>query len=255
MGKYSGWLPTAGAPTRPAWLMNTNGQALGKQTAGVLDDLDNRLLQGMLARFPTKGSLQADGTFGPPPSDALDEQAADRNLRRGPAEADATLAVRVQSAWDMWPYAGSHYAILRQLQIAGYSAMEVVQDNGRYAYLSGTAGDLTDLTFGPLMTCVDRSGIPGWTFDARAGAYFSQFGLLFTADATNLQTAGGQAILNSIIDAWGPGDAVYIGAWVILTGRLLGWPTTRTLGSGGTLGGASHRFIPGDGTPATVIGP
>lgn len=255
-GKYTGWLPTAGAPTRTSWLMNTNGRALGRQTAGVIDNLDDRLLQGMLARFPTKGSLDATGAFGPPPTDAIDEQAADRKLRRGPAESNASLGARVQNAWDMWPLAGGHYAILRQLQIAGYATMNVVQDNGRYAHLVGGAGDLTDLAFGTLMTCADRDGVtPGWMFDTRRGEYFSQFGILFTTDAANLQTAAGQTILNSIVEDWGPGDAIYVGAWVVLTGRLLGWPTTRTLGSGGTLGGASHRFIPGDGSPASVIGP
>lgn len=255
MGKYSNWLPTAGAPTRPAWLMNTNGRALGKQTAGVLDDLDNRLLQGMLARFPIKGSVAA-GVYGPPPSDALDEQATDRKLRRGPAESDTSVGLRIKSAWDDWELAGAHYAVLRQLQIAGYSTMKIVQDNGRYVFLSGSAGDLTDLAFGTLMTCADRTGVtPGWTFDTRQGSYFSQFGILFTTDAANLSDVGGQAILNSIVADWGPGDATYVGAWVILAYRLLGWPTTRTLGSGGTLGTASHRFIPGDGTPATVVGP
>ena len=236
--------------------MGKNGRALGQQTSGVIDNLDNMLNQGLLARFPTKGSLNADGTFGPPPSDAIDEQLADRKLRRGPAESDASAGARVKNAWNDWPLAGGHYAVLRQLAIAGYASMYIVQDNGRYAYLSGSVGDITDLAFGTLMTCADRPGVtPGWMFDSRQGAYFSQYGLLFTADATNLQTTGGQSILNSIVGDWGPGDAIFRGTWVILAYRLLGWPTTRTLGSGGTLGTASHRFIPPDGSPATVIGP
>lgn len=256
--KYTGWLPTAGAPTRPAWLMNTNGRALGRQTAGVIDNLDDRLLQGMLARFPTKGSLDATGNFGPPPSDALDEQAADRRLRRGPGpETDVSLAARVQGAWDMWALAGSHYAVLRQLQLAGYSTMKILQDNGRYAYLSGGAGDLTDLAFGTLMTCADRDGVtPGWTFDTRQGEYFSQFAILFTTDAANLSSAAGQTILNGIVEDWGPGDARYVGAFVILAGIVWGWPVATVWGGGGlTWGSNSIRFIPGDGSPATVIGP
>jgi hypothetical protein len=250
---YATYMPTIG----PSILRRTNGAALGATTGAALDDQRNRLLQGVLARFPLKGNVDSTGAYGPPPSDAIDQQLSDRGLRRGPAESDASAGARVQSAWDDYVFAGSHWGVLRQLQIAGYANMNTVQDNGRYAYLTGSSGNIaTDLAFGTLMTCADRTGVtPGWMFDARRGAYWSQWGLLFTADATDLQTVGGQAILNSIVASWGPGTANYVGAWVILAYRVLGWPTTRTLGSGGTLGTASHRFIPPDGSPAFVVGP
>ncbi len=256
---YRDWLKTQG----PTILRRTNGQALSGETGGALDDQVNRLRQGLLARFPTKGNVDAYGVFGPPPTDALDEQLADRGLRRGPGESDADAGARVQNAWDIWPFAGSHWGVLRQLQIAGFSAMYTIQDNGRAAHLTGSTGVIaTDLAFVDLMTCADRpSTPPGWMFDARAGAYWSQWGLLFTADAANLQTVEGQAILNSIVATWGIGNAIYRGAWVELppvsgTRRVLGFPTGRVLGGGGrVLGGFSTRFIPPDGSAAFVTGP
>lgn len=251
---YATWLQTVG----PAILRRTNGAALSQQTGAALDDQANRLLQGILARFPTKGNVDVTGTYGPPPSDALDQQLTDHGLRRGPGESDASAGTRVQNAWNDYVFAGSCWGVLRQLQIAGYANMYTVQDNGRYAHLTGSTGVIaTDLAFGTLMTCIERPGnTPGWMFDARAGAYWSQWGLLFTADATDLQTVSGQAILNSIVADWGPGNANYLGAWVILAGDVWGWPTTLTWGQASlNWGGNSIRFIPPDGSPATVIGP
>lgn len=250
---FSDYMKTIG----PAILRRTNGAALSGTTGAALDDQADRLRQGTLARFPTKGSVDATGAYGPPPTDALDVQLADRGLRRGPGESDAAAGARVQGAWDMWPFAGSHWGVLRQLQISGYAAMYTIQDNGRAAHLTGSSGLISDLAFVSLMTCVDRpSTPPGWMFDARRGAYWSQWGLLITADAANLQTVDGQAILNSIVAQWGIGNALYLGAWVMLGARVLGWPTGRVLGGGGlTLGGFSHRFIPPDGSPSVVVGP
>jgi len=251
---YADYMPTIG----PSILRRTNGAALSRTTGAALDDQRNRLLQGVLARFPLKGNVDANGAYGPPPPDALDQQLADRNLRRGPGESDASAGARVQNAWDDYVFAGSHWGVLRQLQIAGYAAMNSLQDNGRYAHLTGSTGVIaTDLAFGTLMTCADRAGVPpGWTSDDRRGAYWSQWGLLFTADATDLQTVGGQAILNSIVADWGPGTAKYLGAWVILAGVVWGWPTTMQWGDGGlNWGGNSVRFIPPDGSPAIVTGP
>jgi hypothetical protein len=251
---YADYMPTIG----PSILRRTNGAALSRTTGAALDDQRNRLLQGVLARFPLKGNVDANGAYGPPPSDALDQQLSDRGLRRGPAETDASAGARVQSAWDDYVFAAAHWGVLRQLQIAGYATMNAVQDNGRYSHLTGSSGNIaTDLAFGTLGDCEDRTGeVAGWMFDTRAGAYWSQWGLVFTTDAANLQTVGGQAILNSIVAAWGPGTAIYRGAWVMVTGAsLLGFPTGRTLGSGHILGGYSHRFIPPDGSAASVIGP
>jgi hypothetical protein len=195
------------------------------------------------ARFPTKGSKdKVTGRIGPAPDDALDQIGIDRKLRRGPSETSANYAARLQNAWDAWTFAGSHYGVLRALQIAGYEDMLVVQQNGRYASLTGTAGDLSDLSFGTLMTCATRGTLPGWTFDWH-DEFYSQFAVLFTADHANLSTPGGQAILSEIVRDWKPAKAFYVGAFVITAGRTLGWPTGRTLGTDPDLGGNTICFI------------
>jgi hypothetical protein len=252
---YATWLQTQG----PSWILDTVGKALAKTAGAQYDAQSDRILQGVLKRFPTAGQLDTDPaspTFGRlivGPSDALDEIGADRGLRRGPGESNAAYAVRLLGAWDFHMFAGSHYGILRSLVIAGYVDPIIVQDNGRWSRLTGSAGTIADITFGTLMNCADR-GRPGWMFDTRMD-FYSRFGIIFETDASNLQTASGQAVLKEIVDEWGPGKATFVGTWVILAGRLLGWPVGRTLGTDPNLGGNSVRFIPGDGSAPVVRGP
>lgn len=250
MGRYATYLPTQGAP----WLQQTNGQALSGALGSELDTQLDRLRQGLLARFPVKGNVQA-GVYGLPSDDALDQIGADRQLPRGSGESSAAYAARLLAAWDAWEFAGTHYGVLRALQVAGYANMVIVQDNGRWAKLVGSAGDITDLTFGTLMACVTRpSSHAGWTFDGRID-FYSRFGIVFTADAANLSSTAGQLTLNAIVNLWRPAKAQYVASYVILAGRLLGWPTGRTLGTDPNLGTNSVRVIAGDGSGATVIGP
>lgn len=256
--KYRSWLKTQG----PSWLRARNGQALSGEIGGEVDVQQDRLTQGLLARFPLKGSVGVDGRYGLAPADALDQQGEDREMRRGPAETDASYGARLWDAWSFKVHQGSHWGILRSLQIAGYADMVIVQDNGRWAKLVGSTGVIgTDLSMGSLMTCADRAGTPpGWMFDAREGEFYAQFGLVFTLDHANLQSASGQAILTDIVNAWKASNKVYRGAAVQLppvsgTRRTLGWPTGRTLVTEPNLGGFSVRIIPGDGTAPYVIGP
>lgn len=238
-GLYEKWLPGQG----PEWLLGVNGQALKAALGSELDYQEWRLLQGLLAPFPTKGSVDGAGAYGLPSDDALDQIGVDRKLRRGPAESSSAYAARLLDAWTAWTFAGSHYGVLRNLQIAGYADMKVVQQNGRYAYLSGTAGTLADLTFGTLMPCTTRAGRPGWSFDWHDD-FYSQFGLLFTTDHANLSTASGQAILSEIVREWKPAKALYVGAVVITAGVVWGWPTTMKWGDAGlTWGGNTTRVI------------
>lgn len=258
MGAMAKWLPTqsvSGAPNGAGWLRGPQGLALSTSLGTELDLQQSLLLQGLLARFPTSGNVDANGVFGLAPSDALDQIGGDRLLPRGPAESDATYAARLLGAWDIWTYAGSHYGVLRALKTAGYAAMLIVQDKGRYGVLVGSAGTVADLSLGTLMTCANRPGdAPGWTFDNRID-FYSRFAIVFTADATNLQTASGQKTLVNIVDAWKPAKAQFVGAGVILAGVTLGWPTGRTLGTESVLGGNSIRTIPGDGSAPFVTGP
>ena len=253
---YASWLQTQG----PSWILGPQGKALARTTGAAYDAQRDRILQAVLARFPTAGQLDTtpgSATFGQllvAPTDALDEIGNDRQLPRGPGEADATYAARLQAAWDIWPFAGSHYGVLRAVKGAGYVGAITVQDNGRWARLTGSAGTIADLTIGSLMACKTRSGHPGWTFDGRT-TFYSRFGLVFEATAANLESVSGQAILNSLVNEWRPAGTAFVGTWVILVSHILGWPTGRALGGGETLGGGSVRFIPGDGSAPFVMGP
>lgn len=254
---YRHWLPAQA----PAWLQDDVGTAEAGETGGMLDDQRDRVLQGILARFPTKGALDTttdpdNPTLALPPGDAQDNIGADRMLPRAPAESDAAYGARLKGAWDTWPYAGSHWGVLQALRLAGYADMVIVQDNGRYSQLTASSGTPSDVTFGSLMTMVTRGGHPGWMFDTRTD-YYSRFALVFTADAANLQSDAGRSALNERVNAWKPSKAAFVGTYVILSGRLFGWPVGRTFGTEPNLGGNSVRVIApfGDPPAVTVNGP
>jgi hypothetical protein len=250
---YADWLPKQ----LPAWYQRQNGTQQWTAVGELLDAQRDQALQSELVGFPTKGALDTSVTppvYTPPATDALDAQGFERVIQRAPAESDASYAGRLLGAWTTWRYGGSHFGVLRALQVAGYANMRLVQQNGRYSQLTGSSGAITDLSLGTLMTCATRSNRPGWMFDLRDD-YFSIFAIVFTADASNLQTVPGQAILNGIVTQWKPSKTVWWGSAVILAGKTLGWPTGRTLGTDSALGGNSVRIIPGDGSAPFVVGP
>lgn len=229
----------------PSWLQGPNGGAFVGELGGAKDDILDKARLGVLARFPGKVVRELGATAVEAPGDALDYTGADRQTPRAPGEADQFYSVRLVTAWDDLALLGGPFALLNSLSIMGYVGANIIQDNGRYWYLSAGA-----LASGTLMTHVIR-GRPGWTFDGRDDLW-SRFALLFTADATNLSGRPGQIILNSIVHRLRPALATYMGAFVTLSGRIWGWPTTVTWGDGGLWGGSS-RFIPADDNPAVVL--
>jgi hypothetical protein len=275
---YTSWLPKQ----LPGGFSRTQFIALMKSTGQLLDAQEDFLRQAVLAGFPTKGALDlinfpTNPQYALAPSDALDAIGSDRGLPRAVAESpadnggtnDQAYAARLLGAWEAWKYGGSHYGLLRALALAGYTDMVIVQQNGRDAQLTGSTGTVADLSLGALMTCADRlnppwtSLPPGWDFSGYSdNTFWSIFGLVFTADASNLQSNGdgslspGQVAIARITEGWKPSEMAFFGSYVILAGNVLGWPTSQTLGSGETLGGNSVRIIPGDGTTrAFVEGP
>jgi len=271
-GSFNSWLPRQ----VPGPWKRQNGQALWRAAGKFLDVQEELLRQAILVGFPTKGGLDninfpTNPQFAIAPSDALDAIGFDRGLPRAAAESpadnggakDQAYAARLLGAWQAWKYGGSHYGLLRALQLAGYADMVIAQVNGRWSMLTGGSGTIADLTLGTLMTCADRPTVPpGFTLRPDSGTFWSQFAIVFTADASNLQAGAGGALspgqlaLTQIVKGWKPSEMVYFGAAVMLVGNLLGWPTGRTLGTEPVLGGNSVRIIPGDGiTPSFVEGP
>jgi hypothetical protein len=212
----------------------------------MLDAERDKALQGTLARFPLKGSVDANGVYGSPPSEALDAMGFDRGLPRSAGESDATYATRLGIAWDTWTYAGSHYGVLRALQVGGFvtPGAIIVQDNGRWSKLTGSAGTVADITYGDLALCATRGGLPGWTFDFQLD-YFSRFALVYTSLPAALGTPAGITVHNKIVNQWRPGKADFIGTYVCGTGRIWGFaaaPTTLPTWGTGNWGG-TYTFI------------
>lgn len=246
---YRDWQPRNGPP----WLQGTNSFKFEQEFGGAKDQVLDRARLGVLARIPgavTREIPPLDPIGDPTPvapTDALNQAGADRLRRRAPSESDSAYATRIEAAWNDLALAGGPLGMLTELTTLGYVAPNIIQDNGRYWYLSGST-----LTAGTLMTCVTRGGLPGWSFDDRANLW-SRFAILFTADASNLSDPAGQAILNSTVHQWRPAPTTFVGTYVILAGRVWGWPTTSHTWGSGTWGGNSCRFIPPDGNPAVLI--
>ncbi len=216
---------------------------------GQMDAIIARFRAATFARLP-------DADIGA--TDALNAIGRARKLPRGDGETDPAYADRLLGAWDLWggdnaPLvgvgggAGSHLGLLNAIKAAGIptgpTGATIVQQNGRYAQLDVGGA----LVLGDLMDCVNRQTLdgstltrPGWMVDGRDN-FYSVFGIVFPAPASF-----DAALLNAAVNQWRPSKALYIGAWIIGTGTLLGWPTTgRTLGTEPALGGNVTTFVPG----------
>jgi hypothetical protein len=241
---YETWLPGQ----VPAWMKDPDGAHLWAMVGRMLDLDRDKLNQGVLARFPVKGSVDANGTFSTPPTEALDAIGADRGLPRASGESDAAYAARLINAWATWTFAGSHYGVLRALEVAGFVSPKgiIVQDNGRWSQITGSAGTEADLSFGDLAACANRGGLPGWTFDFEVDI-FSRFALVYTSMPAALSTEAGQTIHNQIVNKWRPGKADFVGTFVIDSARIWGFaaaPPALPVWGVGNWGGASDFIDP-----------
>jgi hypothetical protein len=235
----------------PPWLAGPSGGPYWGKVGKLFDDVSLRMKDAVKARFPSNAA-----------TDGLDQVGRDRYLPRGPGEGNIPYALRLLGAWTTWAGdntpltgvgggAGAHLAMLSALRVLGLpigaTGMTIVQQNGRYAQLSGGGA----LVVGSLMNCVNRidlSGVinarPGWTFEGRDN-FFSEFGIVFPVDVPSLTLGSSLATqVNDGARKWKPGKAVFVGTWVIQTGITLGWPTGRTLGTDPNLGGNVIRYLP-----------
>lgn len=191
------------------------------------------------------------------PDDALEVIGENRMLPRGSTETLADYRARLMKAWELWAGdntpgtgkgggAGSHLGMLVALKAAGLptgaNGATIVQQNGRYAQLDGSG----NLVLGTLATCANRMNLlgnvearPGWTFDGRDN-FYSVFAVVVPTPVTV-----DAAAVNAAVEAWRPAKAIYVGAFVITAGRVLGWPVSGALGGGAVLGGHAVTFIPG----------
>lgn len=220
---YAEWLPLLAPP----WLQGPVGKPFLEELGALLDDQRGLLVAATQARMPDVTPLEALPLIG-------DE----RQLEQGPAEEPEIYAGRLKRAWAAWADAGSHPALLRQLEIAGFTATKyLIQRNGRRSTI---ASDV--VTFG--------SG-PFWTFDGKPEAFYNMFGLLFPGALPSVtwDPAAGfsadAATINRLAHRWRPGKAKFMGTYIVDSSAVWGWPTTRNWGGGGvTWASGTSRFIP-----------
>jgi len=237
--------------TLPPWLRKQWGQAFHAAVGRRMDVITERHRQAVFARLPVYAAANGDAA-------ALEEIGHDRGLPRGPFESDAAYGDRLFGAWDAWAGdntpvtgvgggAGSPLGMLNAIKAAGIptgpGGATIVQQSGRYAQLDAGGA----LVLGTLMDCLNRQTLdggtltrPGWTFDGRDN-FYSVFGIVFPDPAVFEAS-----LLNGAVQKWRPSKALYVGAWIIQSGALLGWPLVgRTLGTEPALGGNVATFVPG----------
>lgn len=243
--------------TLPGPLQGPNGKKYFRAVGRRMDSLVQLFREAVLARLPNTA-----------PSDALPEIGQERGLPKGSGESNAAWSARLVDAWDAWGGddsvgggGGSHFGMLKQIALLGLptgtTGVTIVQQNGRYSQLDGSG----NLVIGTLMNCVNRMDLTGvvnsragWTFEGRDN-FYSEFGIVFPADVGALRAGTATAAkLNEVVEKWRPAKALYVGCWVIQTGRTLGWPTGRTCGTDPNLGGNTIYFIPGSRGDHTRIG-
>jgi hypothetical protein len=197
---------------------------------GTEKDIEyERARQGMLSNNPITC-----------PPDALPYIGQERGLPQAVGETTANYRLRLKAAWDRadgWLFAGSHGSLLFALQRAGFpqgdpAGAHIMQHIKLYSWLVGST-----VTFG---THVD------WGFGAPLPSQWQQFGIIFGADVAGLSAGTALAnVLNTLVAAWKPAKAQYMGCWVVVSGSIWGWPIGVTWGAGGRTWGGTSRFIPG----------
>lgn len=230
------------------------GQAEAGAIGDVLDDQTDQLDQARKASMPGKGPL-----------DALPHIAADRQLIRGPSETDDQFRLRLKFAWEQWAWAGSALGVLCQLYYQGYGPYAVlVTQNGLAHSLTGTLpafvpGQPWDPTANLVITNLGTnptlpSSPSWWSFDLQ-NSFCSRYALVFynlppswTSIVSPPTTSSAPSLsdintLRSILKTWAAGKATCVSIIARTSGKILGWPTTQTLGTG-TLGGSTVVFTP-----------
>lgn len=190
-------------------------------------------------------------------SEALNEIGDDRQLPRGVGESDYAYAPRLKGAWETWTKAGSHHGMLLALKHAGLpggsTGVTIVQHNGRYAQLDGSDA----LVLGDLLICINRCDLlganigtlRGWMDDWR-DHFYSYFAIVLPADVASL-TAGSAlaARVHAVAKKWRPAKTHYVGVFVLVAGRMLGWPLTGQMSTMGNLGTHTVRYLRPPGGP------
>lgn len=232
----------------PSWLKNTAGQDWQGAHGRFNDALVAQWREAVKASFPTEA-----------PADALPYLGSEIGIPRSPADTDATYAIKLRRAWEMWPFAGTPLGLLLAFEAAGYSAGQVVlvQQEAHGFMLNG------DTTLDPGDRLVTYNLLSGrWIFGGGT-ILWNRFGVLFP-EYSNLPTgwAAGAAsppttvttpTLNEVnglirlVNKWRRSASLFQWIRVCTSGRLWGWPTTLDWADVGLVwGGTMIEWGPGE---------
>jgi hypothetical protein len=210
----------------PTTHQRPTGQAFQGALGDVEDSLIDRAKQAVKARFPLLA-----------PSDALDAIGVERQLPRGPGEQDAAYAARLVDAWQSWLNAGTPFGMLRAFWATGYTNVVLAQVRGGKQYTLDANGALA----------ISSGGT--WTPTYAGDPFWSKFTVIFPSPLPASWVSGGVPsstsneanFIRSLISTWKPGHATTDRIIIVTAGRVLGYPATRTLGTG-TLGGGTATY-------------
>lgn len=242
--------------SRITWIRRPNAQSWFGAFGGSLDALAAQLKTGIKLRFPDYATTDAQAaignergivriTVGPEPT----------RLEPGTLAGNALYAARLKAAWVTWSFAGSAYAVLRALYVAGYPD---ASGNGR-PYLLQYNGLIHSLDNSGNLVIANAIG-DHWTagddFDGNGDQWANQFALLFPSPLTPTWTSPpatpGTATTPAIPEVnriraavlqWKASKALFRGIWVQTGGKIWGWPTSIVWGSG-VWGGSSVVWAP-----------
>lgn len=181
------------------------------------------------------------------PPDALPYIGQERMLPQAAGESTAGYRTRLKGAWDRtdgWSFAGSHGSLLQALARAGFpmgdpDGCHIMQRINLYSWLAGST-----VTFGTHTR---------WDFDGSPPGMWNQFGIVFGADFTPpvgsvFQDGDPSAtLLNTIVAAWKPAKARFMGSLVVISDLVYDWPPGVHKWDDGGLtydSGASRRVQP-----------
>lgn len=177
----------------PPWLQRAIGKKLVDSISEQIDDLDNRLVDGVKLRLP------ADA----PDPTALGMIGRERRIRRGPAESPITYARRLRRWLDDHKGRGGPYALLYQLdgfwQDSLNVRMDVVYQSGTRRWISAaTTVEESVITRDSVVWGGDGTG--KW---ARFWVFFHLTGglenVLITEDGDTLITEDGDVIVAELL--------------------------------------------------------
>jgi len=213
----------------PTTHQRPTGQAFQGALGDVEDSLIDRAKQSVKARFPLLA-----------PPDGLTALGVERQLPRGPSEATATYAARLQNAWNLWPWAGTPYGLLRAFADAGYGNVFLAQIRGARQYTLDANGALV----------ISNGG--SWTPTFVGDPFWSKFAVIFPSPlpaawagvVPDIASTEASYIFDTI-RRWKPGHATWGRIVFQTSGKTWGFPASQVWGAAtGTWGGTETVWLP-----------